>query len=213
MNEKFKELLQKLHKKYSWFTLETPRHSITNTEMFYIFLHIEKIKPTLLYESGIYQGRSTVILSEIMQPYGKIIAANFLYPEEKNIKLYPFTKDYNNLRIINGRGEDVVEQLPQGEKIAAVIDGPKPFGESWGRPGWNTLMEKLMTFNPKIIFQHDISDAMPKKIFEDLCEKYINYKYYYIKEDFLASNKFYSNKIHKPNLGIIKKNSGSISFV
>ncbi len=206
MNSKFSSLLQRLNTKYDWFSLTTPQHSITNTELFYIYCYIESIKPTLIFESGVYRGRSTIILAEMMRDYGNVISACFHYPDEKDITLFPFVKDYANLNIVHEKGENIVQNLPDS-KMVSIIDGPKPAGENWGRPGWKELMTNLMKYKPIAVFQHDVSALNPRRVFDEFCSQYPDYKSYLIDQDFLNSNTFYETPTLKPNLGVLKLKS------
>lgn len=154
----FISILKKLHFKYSFFSLKTPKGSITNTELFYIFRHIKEYRPKLIFDSGYGIGRSSLILSEIMKNHGRVISSKFFYAEE-NFNMYIFENDYDNLTIVNQRGEIAIKNIDSNENFIAVIDGPKPSGYLYNRPGWIELMDELIQFdNLKVIFQHDISD-------------------------------------------------------
>lgn len=199
----FKIILTRLHNKYDWFTLPTPRHSILNHELFWVYCFIETKKPQLLFESGLYKGRSTVILAEMMRPHGSVIAAHFRYEDDP--ELHPFANDYDNLSIVSGKGEDVAKTLPNESPLIAVIDGPKPGGSNWGRPGWKELVNNLMA-NPHLlgVFQHDISNLKPRQEFVAEAQKYPAFEMGYITTESLQYDFFDEiGSNYSPNLGYL----------
>lgn len=201
MLNKFDELLNRLHAKYGWFTLATPKHSIKNYELYWVYCFLEKTKPSLLFESGVYKGRSTLILAEIMKPYGQVIAASYHYPGEQ-VDLFPFVDDYPHLTIVQGRGEDVVSKLPDVPMVA-VVDGPKPAGQNWGRPGWTTLIEALLRLDTRAVFQHDVANPKPKEEFERIPSLFPGYQVGYIPPEY-QHTLYDSPIIFDMNIGIIK---------
>lgn len=198
--QEFEQILVKLYRNYDWFTLQTPKGSLTNTELFYIYGFIKTIKPKLLFESGVGNGRSTIILSECMKETGNVISANFTY-EDDNWNIPSFEDDFPNLEIRNGRGEDIIDTI-FGHIGIAVIDGPKPSGDSYGRPGWDKLIN-IARNKVGILFQHDISDNKNKDRFEMNC-----HDCQYIQKDFLQMYPMYGAveewKQTTPNLGYYK---------
>jgi hypothetical protein len=165
----------------------------------------------LLFESGVATGRSTVILAECMRPFGDMVAASFCYPQD-NFHLQNFESDYSHLRIIKGRGEDVIKTISKNKKMIAVIDGPKPIGYLYNRPGWIELMDELITF-PKLgsIFQHDIEDSRNKQKFENYHKSNMSrlFECCFIDKEFLVKYEMYgmddAEKNYLPNVGVIKR--------
>jgi len=139
----FDEILSDLYGTYDWFKLKSTKSSITNVELFFIYCEIKKIKPKILFESGVATGRSTAILASCMKPYGRIISARFDYEE---CQLFPF--HFTNSTIVDGRGENVIKQIDfKSDSILAVIDGPKPGGYLYGNTGWIQLMDELINID------------------------------------------------------------------
>ena len=103
----FTSILKKLHSTYNWFSLKTPKGSITNTELFFIFRHIKKINPQIIFESGFFKGRSSIVLGEIMKEIGHVYCARFNYPEE-NYDTFEFENDYKNIHIIASKCKFVI---------------------------------------------------------------------------------------------------------
>lgn len=205
---KFDLILRKLQSLHNWFTLKTPRHSMGSHELFKIFLEVERLKPDLLFESGVGIGRSTVVFAEIMKPYGKVIAACRGYDEDGLIMMD--TSGHENLELINHRGEVVASSLPRKSKVIAVIDGPKPSGYLRGRFEWVELMDRLVEHpNLLAVFQHDIEDLKNM-------EKFVKYhasnmsrlfRTEFMSKSFMRLHQFYGmedhSKIFLPNLGMI----------
>lgn len=203
----FQAKLLDLDRKYEWFTLPTPKGSMTNTELFFIYEYILKIRPGIIFESGIGSGRSTLILASCMQEIGQVIAANFRYPDDE-WHIQPFVDDFDNLTIVDGKGENVAKTLPHNGKIIAIVDGPKPNGKHYGRPGWEELIDVLANNDAvKMVFQHDLDDDENRRVFDSY-----RFKKGYIDKRFLRKNDLYGAieawKETVPNLGyfIFKSN-------
>ena len=207
----FTSILKKLHSTYNWFSLKTPKGSITNTELFFIFRHIKKINPQIIFESGFFKGRSSIVLGEIMKEIGHVYCARFNYPEE-NYDTFEFENDYKNIHIIDQKGEDAIKTIDKSLKLIAVIDGPKPVGYLYNRPGWIELMDELIQFdNLHCVFQHDISDERNKIKFINYYHSNMNrlFDYYFINNDFIKKFIMFGNEDETKNsllnLGFIIK--------
>lgn len=148
----FKDILTFLSKKYRWFDYISPRRSMCNTEMFFITSYIRSIKPELVFESGVWWGRSTIIMAEILK---RFLANSRLMSVSSSHKksLDSFKDEYDNLDIVFGRGEDWSAR-PKKTSAILVIDGPK-------FKNWNVaahLYERAMrNLRINVIFQHDIA--------------------------------------------------------
>ena len=202
-----KSTLEELSRRHSWFDLKTPKGSLGSHEILWVFKRIHAVKPTILFESGVGTGRSTLIFCELMKPFGKVVSANFRYEGDNPLQDF---KHPENLLMVDAPGEIVAASLPNQEKIVAVIDGPKPSGVLYGRPGWLQLMDELVDKKRlDSVFQHDTED---KKNMEKLRGYYhSNLEGEFIldtvTEAFLRANQFFGmeqkERIFTPNMSAI----------
>lgn len=200
--KKFQKILLNLEKKYSWFELKTPKHSICNHELFYVFCFIEITKPSVVFESGIYRGRSTLIISETMKNYGNVISSNFKNKDEKNVEIFKFQQDYKNLQILNERGENLISKININCPFVALVDGPKPKSLAWEK----LVNEICKNKNLLAFFQHDVCMINMKKNFEQQFNKFNNYKIIYCKDEIRKS--FFDDSFkYNNNLGFYIKNN------
>lgn len=194
----FIDILNHLNNKYEWFSKRTPKGSITNTELFYIYRYLLTINNPVIFESGVDKGRSTLILSEIVNRLGGTLHAAVYNWQYASIDL-SFLNEYKNTNLIHGRSEDLINNFTEID--VSVIDGPKPAGYKWGNPGWSELVDKSCDI-VDVMFQHDIGDHDSLSIFND-----VGYDKYIISQEFLLANDIFgceeSWKETKPNLGVI----------
>lgn len=203
----FNDILLECHKEYDWFSLSTPKGSITNTELFYIYQQLRIMKPIVLIESGVYLGRSTLVFSKMMKPFGKVIAFNYhvdpVDAEKSHIK--DIEKNNPNLTVINEKTEVGIDKINWEERSFLVIDGPKPAGFLRGRNGWEVLAKSLSLRSFLCFFQHDISFELNRTILLDYHKRFFQeYNYSEISEEYLKSNVFHG-RTDKPNLAMLKK--------
>jgi len=194
----FIDILNHLDDKYEWFDKKTPKGSITNAELFYIYRYLLTIGNPTIFESGVDKGRSTLILSEIINRIGGTLHAAVYNWKYASIDL-SFLNKYKNTNLIYGRSEDLIDGFTKID--ISVVDGPKPAGYKWGNPGWSKLVEKSCDI-VDVMFQHDIDDHDSLSIFNN-----IKYDKYIISQKFLLENNIFgcveSWKETKPNLGVI----------
>lgn len=207
----FDEILSDLYAAYDWFHLKSPKSSITNIELFFIYCEIKRIKPQIIFESGVATGRSTAILASCMKPYGRIISAHFSYEE---CHLFPF--NFANSIIVEGRGENAIKQIDfKSDSVLAVIDGPKPGGYLYGNTGWIQLMDELINIvELKGIFQHDVVGKGKEK-FDAYFLKHMKMDFSYVsykdqKEEFsngVLEPKYFGGNVDSipPSLVLLRK--------
>jgi len=152
--EEFRGFLRTLNQKYPWFSLETPRTSMHNVEIFLIYIFVKRIKPDYIFESGTARGRVTIVIAEACRnilPRTRIVSSS--YPNLKD-NVEEFMKDFDNLTVRVGEGgQNTIDHVPAGGKIVCIIDGPKP---SLHGDAWNELMTKILRRDDAdAIFHHD----------------------------------------------------------
>jgi hypothetical protein len=214
MSENFKDILLRCNKNYDWFEARSPKGSITNTELYYIYNYVNIFKPILLIESGVYLGRSTLVLSEIMRPFGKVVAFNYHINKEDDKKSHirEIQRKVNNLDVINKKSEDGIDDISIDDNCFIIIDGPKPGGYLQGRNDWNVLMYKISQISFSCLFQHDIGFDLNRNIMMECQKKYFSkYNYTEISKSFLLNHTFFGceDKTMEgwPNLGLFKRSS------
>ena len=106
--DEFKDLIKELHSKYSWFSVGTPETSIHNTEMFFIYCYIKHFKPSLVFETGTFQGRSTLFLAEATKGIAKMIVAAI---EETTAEGKVLTRDLGGIASTQELTETVVRKI------------------------------------------------------------------------------------------------------
>lgn len=151
----FRSLLKKCVEQYSWFEIDTPRKSMHNVELFYIYCELRKAGVAALYESGTYNGRSTALLGEMARAFGGRLQSA-AYPDV-HPNLVDVTEKNSCVRVMAGGGQDVIDRFDTSDDFVAIIDGPKA-GLSSQADAWKSLMSKLMldAYRPVLIFNHDM---------------------------------------------------------
>jgi len=194
-------ILYHLNAKFDWFSLETQHGSITNSELYYIFKYVIRLEKPAIFESGVGSCRSTAILSEIVNVLnGKLYVA--LYRTEFDLddglnRIKSVVND--NVEIIYKKGEDAVLDINHVD--VSIIDGPKPDGFMWDRPGWDILLERSDGV-VDVMFQHDIARGVAYKKFAN-----VKYQKFVIPRNFLEHYKIFGCdekwKETTENLGVI----------
>lgn len=193
----FNDILNCLVDTYDWFERITPKGSITNCELFYVYEYLKTVQNPTVFESGIGSGRSTIILSEILDRIGGRLYVS-VYQIEPDIKDIDYLLD-RNINIKYGKAEIVIKDI-NGIDVS-IIDGPKPAGYMWGNPGWDKLL-KESTNRVNVMFQHDINNKHNMNIFNNL-----KYDKFIIPKQFLQTYPIFGChekwKETEQNLGVI----------
>ena len=131
--------------------------SMHNAEMLLITAFLAVGRPDVVFESGVFQGRSTAVMTGVVDALGiaprRWVTACFprAPPHLAALReLFPFV----DLR--EGGGQDVYRSLAPEANIVAIIDGPKAglLGES---EAFTQLMDGLIRFrNVSHVFFHDM---------------------------------------------------------
>lgn len=194
-------LLHHLKSKFDWFSIKTPNGSITNSELYYIFKYIIRLKNPIIFESGVGLCRSTAILSELVKILdGKLYVAYYRTKFDLNDmsgRVRSVSND--NVDIIYEKGEDAILNIEHAD--VSIIDGPKPDGFMWGNSGWDLLLKRSNNI-VDVMFQHDIAKQTAYDIFSS-----VNHKKFVICKEFLENNKIFGCdeewKETTENMGVI----------
>lgn len=199
--DEFCQVLQDLNKRFDFFDISTPRKSICNIEMFAVYGYIRTHKPDLVFESGIYKGRSSAILASALEQNksGYVLAASI-------------TKEYNEPRlyskqlpitIVYEAGEKAVNKIDKSIKNIMLIDGPKPTDAVCAA---TQIYQKSLQLNTSILFQHDVMKGPKRKRDNfELFAQNNKVKFSYVPENFYRKYKHMdaSGKRDIENLGAL----------
>lgn len=182
---------------------------ILNIEALFLWVITKICKPSIIFESGVYKGRSTEILSLCASEFGaeKVLSYD-ISSQWKQYCIEKF-KRYNNIIYENRSSIEASLELESDKKIFCFLDGPK-YGDNL-----LNLMKNLKTKQVEAILCHDcIEGCKTRKTFE------IGYKYY--KKDYnliFLNNKYVSKDINNKilNKEIIKTdnftNCGNVGLI
>jgi len=164
--DEFVKVLSDLSKRYSFFSFSTPRRSMSNAEMFFITHAISQFQPEQVFESGVYKGRSTLIIAEVLARFSPktkySVACLGREPEVEEI-----IRDYPSIVFRSKPGESAVRKLDKLLSTIMVIDGPKARSES------PIIYKEALNFPSLIgLFQHDVSRKLDRRIFRSYYKKH-----------------------------------------
>ncbi len=147
--QEFQQLLHKLSNQFKTFSIQVPKASISNVEMFCIYSMVRLLKPECVFESGIYHGRSALLLAAAIQKnkFGRSYVASIdSFPEPYIYqKKYPF-------EIINMPGQKAIRQMDMTARTIMLIDGPTP-----GRHEGKKILNIASRFtNLLVLFQDNL---------------------------------------------------------
>lgn len=133
------------------------RKGILYSEMFFLWLCANPLKPKRILESGRARGQSTLILSRIF-PDAEILSIEF----DRNSPDVPVAaarlKDCANVRQLFGDATKMLpEMLAPGDIV--LIDGPKGFR------GLRLALQLVGDSRPAIVFMHDTLANGPEREF------------------------------------------------
>lgn len=190
----FERAIAGLEANLTWFSGARQQSSMHNAELLLVGAYIRLLQPDVLFESGVYHGRSSAVLARLMADYaprGTFVTA--CYPAvPPNVRELPSA--FPRFRPVAGGGEAVVRTLDRQANVLAVIDGPKPAPQSRstseraavyrggkGAPlspevrAWASLMDSLRGDfrNASVIFLHDIRRQWRPDELEGLMEYYM----------------------------------------
>lgn len=210
----FKSMLNDIEKNMPLFTISVPHKSIQNVEMFWVFCHLVHFKPSLMFESGVYKCRSTILLAETIKRYSpetRLLAVGKFYENEMDI----INKTYKSVLVKVENGYDTAHNLiGSKEEIGVLIDGPKMPDIS--KKKYKIYNDLFTCQNLKFLFQHDVSPFGPTQnrfLFEKGHQKYLakkGIKCYLIDEEFEETYKFEnfdSGELISRNLGLLIKDN------
>jgi hypothetical protein len=173
MIDKYIDMLKYLSDKYEEFSFYPDRKEMINTELFFIFLYINEIRPEVIFESGYWKGRSSLIILETLKR-SNIKCDYYIACILKKAVVY-FDEDYSNFNLLQGYGEDVIKEVAKinnGKKIVSLIDGPK---FKFYKKCSSIYDDMFNNFDIKLIFQHDLDrkldNANHKKYYDDKVDK------------------------------------------
>jgi len=153
MIDKYMDMLKYLSAEYDDFSYVPNRKELINAEMFFMFLYINKIKPEVIFESGYWQGRSSLIILETLKRAG-IKCDYYIACILKKPHVY-FDHNYDNFNLIMGKGEQVINNVAKshgGKRMLSLIDGPKFRYYDKCEKIYDSLFSN---FDIQAIFQHD----------------------------------------------------------
>lgn len=180
----FQSLLGHLDDMFDGFDRDRPQKSMWNVELFLIYCFVRHYKPETVFESGLWKGRSSVVLASAVQKNGagELICADITGLPEAIVyqREIPF-------KIIGKAGEVAVDKISRKRKVIMVIDGPKP-----GSKAADILYSKASKFqNLLCVFQHDAAKKskddrarLKWKAFVGYGRKFDGYKVGCISQDF-----------------------------
>lgn len=207
MIQRFDAILKKCIENFDFINYERGeehRKSLSNVELFAIFCTINKYKPDIFFESGIWKGRSTLILLECIKNLDlktKYYAAAF--PAYTNI--FKIKKRYDNLDILECKGEVASKYIKNNKTVGCLIDAPKLRKEYK-----NTfrLYDNIFNNNEScFLFQHDLGLEIAFSRFKDYFKKISDkYEMFIMDENFDNSCR---NKIEPLRKNTIAKTMGA----
>lgn len=206
--EEYVDIIKYLSEIYDEFSFYPNRKEIINIEMFFVFLYIRRVRPEVIFESGYWKGRSSLIILEIIKREN-IKCDYYIACIIKEPYVY---FDYSNFNLLYGKGQHVIKTIVEkqhGKKIIALIDGPKFKHYKRCKAIYDLLFQN---FNTQVIFQHDLERLLDRKNHQTYYNKKVDNKKYDIGMiDIVFVNKYLSlmdkNNNYIENLGIIYNRS------
>jgi hypothetical protein len=200
-------ILKYLDEEYDQFPSYEGYREMSNLELFMIFVYISKVRPSVIFESGYWKGRSSLIILESLKRLN-ISCEYYIACIVKNPVVY-FDGKYDNFHLIMNDGFEAIKkvsELQTGKDILSLIDGPKFKYYDRCEKIYNVLFD---SFNVKVVFQHDIDRKRDEENFVKYYNKKISNQKYELDK---ISNNFidkYSklmdkNKVESQRIGIIR---------
>lgn len=135
------------------------RKGILNSEMFFLWLCAQTVKPKRILESGRARGQSTLILARCF-PGAEIISVEYDRNSPDVAVAESRLKDEPNVKLLFGDATRLLQELAQPGDIA-LIDGPKGFR------GVRFALNLLASGRVPLVFVHDTGpDAAERRFFE-----------------------------------------------
>lgn len=155
---------------------------ILNNEALFLWAITKLCRPSIIFESGVYRGRSTEILSLCASEFGaKTVLSYDISTQWEKHCIEKFSQ-YENIQYQNRSSIEAALELPKEEKIVCFLDGPK-YGDNL-----LSLMKNLSNKNIEAILCHDcILGAKTRKTFD------IGYRYYKKNYNIIYLNHKYIN--------------------
>lgn len=147
-------VLKYLDDEYEQFPYHEGYREMSNSELFMIFVYISRVRPSVIFESGYWKGRSSLIILESLKRFN-ISCEYYIACIVKNPIVY-FDGKYENFHLIMKKGEEALEEVSKHnaeKKIMSLIDGPKFKYYDKCEIIYDSLFKN---FDVQVIFQHDI---------------------------------------------------------
>jgi hypothetical protein len=133
------------------------RKGILNSEMFFLWLCAQTVKPKRVLESGRARGQSTLILARCF-PDTEIISVEY----DRNSPDVPVAEtrlaNEGNVRLLYGDATHLLQEIAQPGDIA-LIDGPKGFR------GVRFALNLLASSRVPLVFVHDTGPGTAERRF------------------------------------------------